>query len=184
MVLPGPPGPVGRARSLGKAQVGAMSHTRVVSGPPSTRATGLLAQRAQKRRELPAGAQGPQELLQVVLGGLWGPPEQWLSCSPRPLPAHPALLALRGFLACPWLPTRGATPPGTWRERVSPVQRGRRGQAFLQPGMVSEGTAVLGVRVNCPLPSLQREWGSLMLIFHLKVYVRRGWGYKAMEELG
>ena len=50
--------------------------------------------------------------------------------------------------------------------------------------MVPEDTAVLGVSVNYPVLSLQCEWGSLLLIFHLKVYVRQGWGYEAMEELG
>lgn len=139
LLLPDPLGLAQCAWSSGGAQVG----LRGVPCAPSTRATGPPT-RAVREEGTPGGPGAGAGGSVLVLGGC-GDPSRAGGCSPSD-----------GFSAMWGQLTRLCAAPqsaqgcqrgsdASWhRQRVSPVQGGRGGQAFLQPVTLPGDTAVLG----------------------------------------
>lgn len=127
------PGPSACAGSVGFRGVPC-----AVPSSPCSRAMWLLTQRLQEEGTTPRCPAVPKDgaggLVLVLQGPLLGEalPTQ-LSCSPRPLPALPALLVFCVFLTSPWLPTWAVTPPGVWRGTLSGVKKKRARPSSTQP---------------------------------------------------
>lgn len=147
LVLPGP-----------SACAGSVGFGGILCAVPSssrTRAMWLLTRRVQEEGPTPRRPAAPEDgaggLVLVLQGPLLGEalPTQ-LSCSPRPLPALPALLVFCGFLACPWLSTWAVTPPGMCRGTLSEVRKKRAGLPPHRDG--ARGGSSVGNKSELPCP--------------------------------
>lgn len=169
--------------------MGALCHACVIPVPSSSRATRLPVKRGQKRKDLlldaqqlPGAGAGGLMVVLVTAGTSLLSLEKCLSLS-RDLPCAPCPPEIQWILTSPLLPVWGVRFPGTGRGTPQCSEEGE-GRPSSTPRWCQRTQQYWELSVNYPVLSLPCEWGSLLLIFRLKVYIRRGRGYKAVEELG